>query len=231
MWPPDPGSFSQGMLVSLIGWAIFIFVIFYPKINSLKNYFEDKEKVYMKKIDDILEGKDKKFNKIIDDKLPDITKGLKTEFKTVLDVELPAIVDKIKAEIPDIEKIIVDKAPVMMQAFLKELKPPLSPETAEAIYGLTDCAYASFVANPDIERSIQGKINGHINGIVSQMEGRIGFKEEDLKNLREMIAFFNANKEKFAQFANMAPGGGGGGPGGFNIMQMLGMGNMGMGQQ
>jgi len=36
MWQFDPGSAAIGMLASLIGWLIFIFVIFYPQMRKLK---------------------------------------------------------------------------------------------------------------------------------------------------------------------------------------------------
>ena len=192
----DPRSAAIGMLVSLIGWAIFIFAIFYPKINSLKTYFEDKEKLYMKKIDDILEGKDEKFNAILDEKLPDITKGLKTEFKTVLE----------------------DEAPVMFDAFMVKLAGEPTPAMVGAINTIGKGMYYNMSTDPEIERSIQGKINGHINGIVGQLEARIGFSEQEMKEFKEFITWASANKEKLAGLANIVPGGGGA-P--FDIMGML----------
>lgn len=187
----DPGSVAIGMLVSLVGWGVFIFAIFLPKIKGLQTYFEEKEKLYMEKIDNILEGKDEGVNAILDKKLPEMAeKG----WDTILD----------------------------------KLTGPPDPRLILAVKTMAGGAFYAIKDDPDIKRSIQGEINGKMNGVVRQIEGRIGFAEEDIKNLREMIAFFNANKEKFAKYANMAPGSGGGG---FDPTQLMGMFMPGMGQQ
>lgn len=183
----DPSSVALGATISLIGWGIFIFGVFYPKINGLKIYFEEKEILYMKKIDNILEGKDQKFNAILDDKLPEIT-------------------DKI----------------------LERFSNPEDPKMRNVIMNVAGGAYYAIVSDPDIKRSIQGHINGYLNGAVGQIEDRIGFKEQDVKDLRELITFFNANKEKLGMLA----GGQGGNQGGvFNPLQTMMAFMPGMGQQ
>ncbi|MCK5606118.1 hypothetical protein KAR91_29740 [Candidatus Pacearchaeota archaeon] len=192
---------ALGGVIGTLWWIVFIWKIFYPKMREMKQYFEDKyeaeKKAFEDKLNNILAGKDAKVNTILDDTVPKITEKLREEFKTILDKETPKIAVSV----------------------LSKFKPPLSEEVSAAVYSLVDCAYNAYKANSDIQRSVQGEINGRINGVVGQIEKRFNVTEEDMQNFRLMLEWFAANKDKLAGLANMA---GGGGEGGFNPMQMFG---------
>lgn len=217
----DLDSFAVGAMSSLVGWTIFIFIIFYPKINGLKKHFEGKEKYYMEKIDGLI-AYFKEKEKTYMTKIDNILEGKDEAFNKVLDDKLPLIVEKIKAEIPDIKEVLKTELPTVVDALIAKFAGPPDEKMVLALKNISQGAYYSMMSNPEIKKNIQDHINGYMTGVIHQIENRIGFSEQDIKELKEFVAWAKTMKDKFggkeggatdpfqAMIQSMMGGGGGG---------------------
>lgn len=99
----DPGSVALGALASLIGWSIFIFIIFLPALKRTK----------------------KEIKEDIKRSLPEMTREAVPIIKEAIKDELPDfekdLLPKIKAEIPDFEKDIIPKLKAELKKELPEI--------------------------------------------------------------------------------------------------------------
>ena len=235
------GYMALGGVIGTLFWLYALGFYFPRKFEEaerkIQATIDEKEALYVDKIDKILEGDDDKslsvivdkikaelpdIDKVFDDKLPSVIEAFKKEIpdiNTILQEQLPLITNAIKAELPDIDSILKDKMPMVADALIAKFAGPPDENMVLALKNISQGAYYSIMSDPEIKRSIQGEINGRMNGIVGQLENRFGFTEQEMKMFKELIPVLYANKDKL----NMLAGGTGGGQGGgaFDIFRML----------
>lgn len=106
----DAGSVALGMMISLIGWGIFIFIIFYPAIKKsgtkLKQDIKKDMPEMMKEAVPILKEEFKKELPAIKKDFMDELPALADDIKKKLNIpDFDEIEKKLKASIPDIPTV------------------------------------------------------------------------------------------------------------------------------
>ena len=171
----DPGSVALGALASLIGWSIFIFIIFLPALKRTKREIKE----------DIKQS------------LPEMTKEAVPIIKDAIKEEIPDfekdLLPKIKKELPDFEKLKADikkeipEIPSMDEvsdtAFMKIME-KLSDEkdkdvdlifkmiSARVVYG----AMAIAENDPHVKHWVAGTLSGAGKSVVKSVESMINGK-------------------------------------------------------
>jgi len=174
----DPGSMAIGALASLIGWSIFIFVIFLPALKKLETRMNAK---YQKEKQDVI--------KTFKDSVPDFEKDILPKIKTGFTTEI----DDFKKQLPDIEKLkeeFKSEVQALKQEFdfdelaekgMLKIMEKMTDDKDEDVNLMMNAVsariigYAKFIVKEDKEFNdwIRGVINAEAATYVKSLESRI----------------------------------------------------------